>query len=418
MMGGAGGGGSAPQNFLPPGQGTVAGELPGLIGPMRDQSINALSALGGVSPAQWAYPSVLNSASNIINNPYQNQAVAGAGVQSDIFLNNLMPAGFRGANQLEQFGSAAQGDIGNVLGAQNNPAYGRAQNFGDTAGGRLGGAGQAILDTAFDPQRDLYDRTRQQVTDQQNAINSQAGIAGTPYGAGIAGDRASNFNLDWQDRQLGRQATGGQAAASMFGEGLNDILNPARAQTAATFGGASALGSLSGIADRSAAGVQSILGNLASAAPGALGAPYSALNAIQGNNFGALQNEINLGNANYLLPQQTVSNLEQYLGLGQSASQIASQIASTNNQIGATNFGQLASGLGGASQLAFGSHGPFGAGGLLGGGGLGELFGGGGGASDAAQAAADFGGGGELGVGAGLGADNILAQAAPLAFSA
>ena len=44
-------------------------------------------------------------------------------------------------------------------------------------------------------QRSLEDYQRQM--DQQNAINSQYGISGTPYGAGVAGQTASNFNL-WQ----------------------------------------------------------------------------------------------------------------------------------------------------------------------------------------------------------------------------
>lgn len=87
---------------------------------------------------------------------------------------------------------------------------------------------QQLLETGFDPQGALYDREFQKMQDQQNAINAMYGVSGSAYGAGVAGDSARNFNLDWQDRQLGRQLSAlggfGQHQASVTGN-LTNLVN-------------------------------------------------------------------------------------------------------------------------------------------------------------------------------------------------
>jgi hypothetical protein len=75
-------------------------------------------------------------------------------------------------------------------------------------------AGQQALTTSMDPQQALYDRTLQQTQQQQNAAMQSTGMAGSPYGAGIDNQALTNFNIGWQDTQLGRQATGIEANAA------------------------------------------------------------------------------------------------------------------------------------------------------------------------------------------------------------
>jgi hypothetical protein len=142
------------------------------------------------------------------------------------------------------------------------------------------------------------------------------------------------------------------------------------------------------------------------------GLPYQTGAGIAGNaltGLGNLQNQLsgatNIGNNQFLLPQQVMGDLMQYMGLGQRASDIS-------GNLGQMGFNQTAQGLGGALS---GANMLFGNNGMLtgsGGGGLGGLFGGG------AASAGDFGGGGAaLGVPdalglAGGGSDAMISSAA------
>lgn len=78
------------------------------------------------------------------------------------------------------------------------------------------GAGQNLWQTAQDPQSALYARTVQQLQDQTRAAQSARGIAMSPYGAGGEADVMKNFNIDWQNQQLARQAQGLSGYQSSF----------------------------------------------------------------------------------------------------------------------------------------------------------------------------------------------------------
>ena len=140
--------------------------------------------------------------------------------------------------------------------------------------------------------------------------------------------------------------------------------------------GVLALGQLQNAASGGFGGANSLLGGGASGLSTYSAAPYNTFNNVQNADLAALQNYISLGNQNYALPQQVINDLQSYLGLGQSASGLA-------NQIGTTNFNQLAQGVSGAGQLLGGANslfgggsgggGVFSAGGLLGS--QGPLFG-------------------------------------------
>jgi hypothetical protein len=381
VIGGGGGtpGGTNAGLFLPPGQSQVADQLRQLVQPLADQGTQAFNQMGGVSPASYAYPYVTGAASNIISNPYQQGPVQGGQTAADIFTNQMLPQGLQAGGALTNMANIAAAMAPGVPGMVNNPAYGQAQQYGNQFAPQLMQAGQSILNTGFDPQQALYNRTLQQVQDQQNAINARSGVQQTPYGAGITGDVSSNFNIDWQNQQLQRQAMAGPAAASLFGNAQQGLMGPANQQLAAGGAGANIIDQLTRGAGAGLTGAQGMYGGLAQAAPGMMGGPYNALNAIQGNNFGALQNMIGLGNAQYQPATQAISNLLQYMGLGQSASQIANQIGQTNfNEAMQTGQG-ITQGLGAANNLfggggggmfssggLFGSAGPFSTGGLFG----------------------------------------------------
>lgn len=120
----------------------------------------------------------------------------------------------------------------------NNPYASGVQTAANAAGqqyGALGTQGAAVAtglnqgatsllpyvsqveNTAMDPQSALYNRTLQQVQDQANVANAQNGLTGSPYGAGTTNAATSNFNIDWQNNQLARQAQGISAASTGLG---------------------------------------------------------------------------------------------------------------------------------------------------------------------------------------------------------
>lgn len=103
-----------------------------------------------------------------------------------------------------------------TAGAASNQAGSAVTGATNNAG--LLGAEQQTLNTAYDPQNALYNRTAQQLQDQTRAGEAAQGVAGTPYGAGVENQAMSNFNIDWQNNQLQRQATGASTAEGLLGQ--------------------------------------------------------------------------------------------------------------------------------------------------------------------------------------------------------
>lgn len=83
----------------------------------------------------------------------------------------------------------------------------------------LYGGGNAVMNTAFDPQHALYDRTRDQLVDQTRSAEYARGIQMSPAGANVEANALGNFNIDWQNQQLARQSQGLQAAQGAYGAG-------------------------------------------------------------------------------------------------------------------------------------------------------------------------------------------------------
>ena len=84
----------------------------------------------------------------------------------------------------------------------------------DNASGLPGYEKQVFAD-GFDPQNALRDRTAQQTQQSTRAAMEARGVDSTPYGAGVEADTMKNFNIDWQNNQLNREATAVQAGTTL-----------------------------------------------------------------------------------------------------------------------------------------------------------------------------------------------------------
>jgi len=218
-----------------------------------------------------------------------------------------------------------------IQGAWDASKLGRAGAFGGFNEGRgLVGAGnslipyaQNIMQTGFDPQQQLYNRTLQQVQDQSAVNNSMAGLGSSPYGAGLMNQNTTNFNIDWQNQQLGRQATAAGAAGGLAGQGANiagqgvNMMNQAPGQL-----------------------VQSAM------------LPYATYSDIgQGQNQ-ALSQLLGIGSQGQGLANLPIQDLLQYLGVGNQAGNVANQ--NFGNQLAQANQSwnqdaQFAKGIGSAA---------------------------------------------------------------------
>lgn len=178
-----------------------------------------------------------------------------------------------------------------------------------SAGNTLFDAGNNILQMAGNPQSALYNRLQNQLTQQINAQNAMSGVQG-PAAAGVAQQGLTNFNIDWQNALLGRNIAAQGAAGR-------------------DFAGGSDLGNMA---------MQTV--QQGSQAPYAtyLGQQQDIMRALQGLSQGATQA--------FSLPQQTASNIQSYLGLGQSAGANALAGQQQGFQQGQTNLNNIGQALG------------------------------------------------------------------------
>lgn len=103
---------------------------------------------------------------------------------------------------------------GQQAGQQYGDLAGTAQGFSNTLGQQGMGqlqAGQDIYNLGRDPQNQLHDFLQAQTVDNSRAATSARGVGMSPYAAGIENDATKNFNMGWQNNQLGRAESGLQA---------------------------------------------------------------------------------------------------------------------------------------------------------------------------------------------------------------
>lgn len=281
--------GGSPSTYIPSNQPGIDQALQGNLATLQGQDSATEPGLSQQYQTQ---------ATNLLNNPYA------AGAQDS-------------ANNIAALGPGIAGQ--SFAGASN------LQNLGNLAAPYA----SQILQTGFDPQNALYNRTRQQLTDQTNAQAAMSGLSGSPYAAGIANQASSNFNIDWQNAQLGRESTALQGYGSAVG-------TAGKAYTGAQ-----------GLADQGLNTLQTT-GQL----------PYQTFQGQGQNNLAALNSET----AGITSAQQPTFNLDanynSYLNLGQSATNQAlagQQQGFNQGQTVGQNIGQglsgLSSSLGGLSNL-------------------------------------------------------------------
>lgn len=271
--------GGSPATYIPANQGGADTNVQALEGNLYNQDITNQNALTSQYQQQTQ---------QLLNNPYA------AGAQQSA--NDIAAMGVPIANA-------------SFAGASN------LQGMGNT----LVPYASQILQTGFDPQNALYNRTQQQITDQANAQNAMSGLSGSPYGAGVANQASQNFNIDWQNQQESRQAQ----ALSAYGGAISS--------TGAAYSGAQ------GLADQGLNTLQTT-GQL----------PYQTYQGQGQNNIAALNSLA----AGYTAAQQPTENLinnyNSYLQLGQSATGQAlqgQQQGFNQGQTVGSNIGQGLSGL-------------------------------------------------------------------------
>ena len=266
--------GGNPAAYVPTAQPSADMNYQNLLSAMYNPSISALQGISQL-PATQYNPQVQSAVGQIANNPY---AAQGEQVTQEA-ANYGVPTGQTeyswGQNTLPMM-------AGQVTGA---------------VPGLQSGANQ-VLGTAFDPQQALYNQLMQQNQAQSQATLAQSGLAGTPYGANLANQSNTNFNLGWQNNQLGRQTQGLGAAGTAAGQvgGLENT-------------GANLLGQ-AGNMMTTGLNTMNTIGQW----------PYQTSVGQANNSLGALGQGISLGNQQFTIPQQLFSDLQSYLGLGQAAS--------------------------------------------------------------------------------------------------
>jgi len=125
-------------------------------------------------------------------------------LQQGLQYQNLDPSAYINA------GNAAAAMYPGIAQANTNAANtlgGLANNAVDRSGA-MWDAGQSLWNTAQDPQNALRDRTHQQLVESVRAGQNARGLTMTPYAAGLENQANSDFLMNWNDRQLGRQSLG------------------------------------------------------------------------------------------------------------------------------------------------------------------------------------------------------------------
>ena len=306
--------------------GAIAGAV---AGPLISNMFGSGSGGGGAAGSQAMYnptgeaavdqswQNMYNQQGQIANQtnqatqPYYGQSLAqGENINYQPYLQGAQQAG----NMYGQVGQAAQGQMAGY-GQQAQTALGQQQ--------QMYGAGNQIMNTAFDPQNALYDRTQQQVQDQTRAGQAARGLGNSALGGMEEGSAMSNFNIDWQNNQLQRQAQGVSSgvAANQAGVqqgnlyGQNQSASLAAGNTAATAYGAQGQ-------------VPMQAQQYAAQQPGAVAQQYQQYMAgQQGMNTTAM------------------NGAQSYMGLGQQASQ-ANYTGNAANNASLANLGtQLGTGI-------------------------------------------------------------------------
>ena len=201
-----------------------------------------IGGLGQYNISPGLLPLYQQATQSMINNPYTSNYFTGAN-----------QAGQQGMQSGQQITGNALSQLGNV---------------------------NSLMSMGFDPQGALYSQLQNTNQQQNAAILGQSGVASTPYGAGVAADANSKFNMNWENQQLGRASQAAGAAGGLMnqiGQSTNTGLN--QMQQGAQL-------------------------------------PYNTFQGINGNNLSALGGLAQFGQQGAQLPQQQIQDYLAYLSQG------------------------------------------------------------------------------------------------------
>lgn len=208
-------------------------------------------------------------------------------------------------------GYQAGGNVAGGLGQmQALNQYGLGGSMINT-GGQLGNLAGAVTNSAFDPQNQLYAYLQNQNTQQSQANAAAAGVATTPYGAGLTNQSNQLFNLNWQNQQLQREESGAQTAGQLYQTG---------------------------------AGIQGQGNALQAAAPGqyyqSSSLPYATFNQLGNDQYANLNQLLNAGSAGGNLANLQNAGWQNYLSLGNQSNSVANQLYGLQLQAQNQGFNQ------------------------------------------------------------------------------
>jgi len=269
LFGGGGGstGGYQGGSYLPPNLTQAA-----------NNELSLIPQLGWNNIYQQMLPQAQNTVYGVINSPYYSQALAGA-------------------QQAAQYGSQQGSRALNAA----NQLYGQM--------GQIPGLENQLVQSAFDPQNQLYNYLQAQNTNQVNANLAARGLNMSGAGAQIAAQQNQLFNQNWQNNLLNRQLAGVQGISALD-------------QSAARLG---AVGS--------SVGTQGVnLLNQSAAMP------YQTQINSANTQLGLINGAGQIGQQANLPIQQQIADYNAYQGLGSPSAQIAQQ-----NQLNQASqgFGQM-----------------------------------------------------------------------------
>ena len=186
----------------------------------------------------------------------------------------------------------AAGQAGQAYGQAGNLAQqqaGQYSQMAQTAQGQqnqLYGAGNQIMQTAFDPQNALYAQTQQQLSDQVNAGQAARGLGNSAEGASEFNQAMGNFDINWQNNQLGRQAQGITSLDAANQAGMNQGTQYGQMQSAA-LGAQNSAGTAYGMSGQ----VPMTAQQYAAAQPGAIANTYQGYMGGQQGLYGTVGNQ-------------------------------------------------------------------------------------------------------------------------------
>lgn len=197
------------------GLGSVLGPIASIIG----IGSGASNLLGGGGPGQTNSQTGQYTPSGQGNADQLWQALLGQGAGASTGATNAINPALMQSFQSMLQANPQMMQLFSGLSQQAQQGAGTLQNQAGVAGQgqqALMGAGNQLWQTAQDPQNALFNQLQQQVTDQSRAADSARGIGMSGQSAGNEANALSNFDINWQNQQLGRQLQGLQGMGQAY----------------------------------------------------------------------------------------------------------------------------------------------------------------------------------------------------------